>query len=136
MQVGNKGVRQEKMTMKVITTEKAPGAIGPYSQGIVTGSLVFTSGQLTVSMETGTIPETISAQAAESCRNVIAILEAAGSSAGKVVKTTCYLAHIADFGAFNEVYAQYFTNAPARSCFSVRDLPKGALCEIEVVAEL
>jgi len=122
--------------MKVIATEKAPGAIGPYSQGFITGGFVYTSGQIPVNPADGTVPEGIAAQAEWSCKNVGAILEAAGSGFEKVVKTTCFLADIADFAAFNEVYARYFTSKPARSCVAVKDLPKGALCEIEAVAEL
>ena len=121
--------------MKVIATEKAPGAIGPYSQGFIAGGLVITSGQIPVDPATGTTPEGISAQAEQSCKNVGAILEAAGSGYDKVIKTTCFLADIADFAAFNEVYAKYFTSKPARSCVAVKDLPKGVLCEIEAVAE-
>ena len=122
--------------MKAVETKKAPGAIGPYSQAYITGKLVFTSGQIPVNPESGDMPEGISAQAEQSCRNVVAILEAAGSGAEKVVKTTCYLADIADFAAFNEVYARFFTARPARSCFAVKDLPKGALCEIEAIGEI
>ncbi|MBR1938524.1 MAG: Rid family detoxifying hydrolase [Spirochaetales bacterium] len=122
--------------MKVINTEKAPGAIGPYSQAYETNGLVFTSGQLPVNPSDGSMPTSIDAQAEQSCKNVIAILEAAGSGADKVVKTTCYLANISDFAAFNAVYAKYFVSKPARSCFAVKDLPKGALCEIEAIAEV
>lgn len=122
--------------MKVIDTKNAPGAIGPYSQGFVTANgLVITSGQLPVDPKTGAMPEGIAAQTAQSCENVGAILKEAGSGFGKVVKTTCYLADIADFAAFNEVYAKYFTSKPARSCFAVKALPKAALCEIECIAE-
>lgn len=121
--------------MKVIATEKAPGAIGPYSQGFVTNGFVYTSGQIPVNPADGTIPAGIAAQAQQSCKNVGAILEAGGSSFEKVVKTTCFLADIADFAAFNEVYAQFFTSKPARSCVAVKDLPKGVLCEIEAIAE-
>ena len=121
--------------MKVIATEKAPGAIGPYSQGFVTNGFVYTSGQIPVNPADGTIPAGIAAQAQQSCKNVGAILEAGGSSFEKVVKTTCFLADIADFAAFNEVYAKFFTSKPARSCMAVQDLPKGVLCEIEVIAE-
>ena len=120
--------------MTVINTKNAPGAIGPYSQAYEANGFVFTSGQLPVIPETGAIPEGIAAQAEWSCRNVGAILEAAGSGLDKVVKTTCFLAVIADFAAFNEVYAKYFTSKPARSCFAVKDLPKGALCEVEAIA--
>ena len=121
--------------MKVIATEKAPGAIGPYSQGYAFGDLVITSGQIPVDPATGTTPEGISAQAEQSCKNVGAILEAGGSGFDKVVKTTCFLADIADFAAFNEVYAKFFTSKPARSCVAVKDLPKGVLCEVEAIAE-
>ena len=121
--------------MKVIATEKAPGAIGPYSQGFITNGFVYTSGQIPVNPSDGTIPEGIAAQAEQSCKNVGAILEAGGSSFEKVVKTTCFLAEIADFAAFNEVYAKFFTSKPARSCVAVKDLPKGVLCEIEAIAE-
>ena len=121
--------------MKVIATEKAPGAIGPYSQGFLTNGFVYTSGQIPMNPADGTIPEGIAAQAEQSCKNVGAILEAGGSGFDKVVKTTCFLADIADFAAFNEVYAKYFTSKPARSCVAVKDLPKGVLCEIEAIAE-
>ena len=121
--------------MNIISTEKAPGAIGPYSQGYTVGGLVFTSGQIPVDPATGAVAEGIAAQADQSCRNVGAILEAAGVGFDKVVKTTCFLADIADFAAFNEVYAKYFTSKPARSCVAVKDLPKGVLCEIEAIAE-
>ncbi len=121
--------------MNVIATEKAPGAIGPYSQGFVTNGFVYTSGQIPVNPADGTIPAGIAAQALQSCKNVGAILEAGGSSFEKVVKTTCFLADIADFAAFNEVYAKFFTSKPARSCVAVKDLPKGVLCEIEAIAE-
>ena len=120
--------------MNVIDTKNAPGAIGPYSQAYEVNGFVFTSGQLPVVPADGTMPAGIAAQAEQSCKNVLAILEAAGSGADKVVKTTCFLADIADFAAFNEVYAKYFTSKPARSCFAVKDLPKGALCEVEAIA--
>lgn len=121
--------------MKVIATDKAPGAIGPYSQGFLTNGFVYTSGQIPVNPADGTIPEGIAAQAEQSCKNVGAILEAGGSGFDKVVKTTCFLADIADFAAFNEVYAKFFTSKPARSCVAVKDLPKGVLCEVEAIAE-
>ena len=121
--------------MKVIATEKAPGAIGPYSQGFLTNGFVYTSGQIPVNPADGTIPEGIAAQAEQSCKNVGASLEAGGSGFDKVVKTTCFLADIADFAAFNEVYAKFFTSKPARSCVAVKDLPKGVLCEVEAIAE-
>ena len=122
--------------MTVISTENAPAAIGPYSQGMIVGSLVFCSGQIPVDPATGAIPEGIAAQAEQSCRNVAAVLEAAGSDLSKVVKTTCFLADMADFAAFNEVYAQHFVGKPTRSCCAVRTLPKNVLCEIEAIAEL
>ncbi len=121
--------------MKVIETKNAPGAIGPYSQGFISNGFVFTSGQIPVDPDTGEVPETIEEQALQSCKNVGAILEAAGSNFDKVVKATCFLADMADFAAFNSVYADYFTSKPARSCVAVRELPKGVLCEIEVIAE-
>ena len=121
--------------MKVIDTNKAPGAIGPYAQGYTVGDFIFTSGQIPVNPENGEMPAGIAAQAEQSCKNVAAILEAAGSDLKKVIKTTCFLADMGDFAAFNEVYAKYFTEKPARSCVAVKALPKGALCEIEAIAE-
>ena len=121
------------MEKTVIATNNAPGAIGPYSQGWVVGEFVYTSGQIPVDPATGAIPEGIAAQAEQSCKNVGAILEAAGSSLEQVFKTTCFLADMGDFAAFNEVYARYFTTKPARSCVAVKDLPKGVLCEIEAI---
>ena len=120
--------------MKVLETTKAPGAIGPYSQGYEVNGFVFTSGQIPVDPATGEVAEGIAAQAEQSCKNVGAILEAAGIGYENVVKTTCFLADMGDFAAFNEVYAQYFVSKPARSCVAVKDLPKGVLCEIEAVA--
>ena len=122
------------MEETVIATNNAPGAIGPYSQGWVVGEFVYTSGQIPVDPATGAIPEGIAAQAEQSCKNVGAILEAAGTSLEQVFKTTCFLADMGDFAAFNEVYARYFTTKPARSCVAVKDLPKGVLCEIEAIA--
>lgn len=122
--------------MNVIQTNKAPAAIGSYSQGFVSNGFIFTFGQLPAEPATGHIPEGIKAQAEQSCKNVGAIIEAAGSSFDKVIKTTCYLSDIKDFAAFNEVYEKFFVSKPARSCFAVKELPKGALCEIECVAEL
>ena len=119
-----------------IETTNAPGAIGPYSQGFIVNGFVFTSGQIPVNPVDGTVPEGIAAQAEQSCKNVQAILEAAGSDLTKVIKTTCFLADMGDFAAFNEVYAKYFTEKPARSCVAVKDLPKGALVEVEVIAEI
>ena len=121
--------------MKVVSTSNAPAAIGPYSQAIDLGNMVFVSGQIPVDPATGAVAEGIAAQADQSCRNVGAILEAAGVGFDKVVKTTCFLADIADFAAFNEVYARYFTSKSARSCVAEKDLPKGVLCEIEAIAE-
>jgi 2-iminobutanoate/2-iminopropanoate deaminase len=122
--------------MKEIVTKNAPAAIGPYAQGYVVKDFVFTSGQLGVDPTTGEAPDGIAAQAENSCKNVIAILKETGSDATKVIKTTCFLANMGDFAAFNEVYAKYFTEKPARSCVAVKTLPKGLLCEIEAVAEL
>ena len=121
--------------MKLIHTDNAPAAIGPYSQAFEVGGLIFTSGQIPVDPATGSISEGIAAQAEQSCKNLLAILEAAGSCAEKVVKTTCFLADMGDFAAFNEVYARYFVSKPARSCVAVKALPKGVLCEIEAIAE-
>ena len=121
--------------MKQIYTEKAPAAIGPYSQGYETNGLVFLSGQIPVNPATGTMPEGIDEQTAQSCRNVGALLEAAGLGFENVVKTTCFLADMGDFAAFNAVYEKFFVSKPARSCVAVKDLPKGALCEIETIAE-
>ena len=122
--------------MKVISTTNAPGAIGPYSQGFVVNGFVYTSGQIPVDPVSGNVPEGIAAQAEQSCKNVGAILEAAGVSFEKVFKTTCFLADMGDFAAFNEVYAKYFVSKPARSCVAVKTLPKGVLCEIEAIAEV
>lgn len=122
--------------MQTIATTNAPAAIGPYSQGKIAGGMLFTSGQIPVDPATGIIPEGITAQAEQSCKNCGALLETAGLTFDNVVKTTCFLADIADFAAFNEVYAKYFTSKPARSCVAVRDIPKGCLCEIEVIAQI
>ena len=123
--------------MNKISTDKAPLAIGPYSQAITCGSLVFTSGQIPINPESGAIDAVgITAQTEQVMKNLGAVLSAAGSSFEKAVKTTCFLADIADFAAFNEVYAKYFTEKPARSCVAVKDLPKGALVEVEVIAEI
>ena len=122
------------MDKKVIATTNAPGAIGPYSQAWAVGDFVFASGQIPVNPATGEIPEGIAAQTEQSCKNVAVIMEAAGVGMENVVKTTCFLADIADFVAFNEVYAKYFTSKPARSCVAVKDLPKGVLCEVEAIA--
>lgn len=122
------------MEKSVIVTTSAPAAVGPYAQGWTAGDFVFTSGQLPVDPATGEMPAGVAAQAEQSCKNVSAVLEAAGASLQDVVKTTCFLADMGDFSIFNEVYARYFTTKPARSCFAVKGLPKGALCEIEAVA--
>lgn len=120
----------------IIKTNKAPAAIGPYSQGTVLGGLVFTSGQLPIVVETGTMPDTIEEQAKASLENVKAILEAAGSSMNKVLKTTVFLSDMNNFAAFNAVYSTYFAEPfPARSCVQVARLPKDALVEIEAIAE-
>lgn len=122
--------------MEIINTQKAPGAIGPYSQAYKVNGVIYTSGQIPVNPEGGQVPEGIAAQAEQSCKNVEAILEAAGSSMEKVFKTTCFLADMGDFAAFNEIYAKYFVSKPARSCVAVKDLPKSVLCEIEAMAVL
>ena len=122
--------------MKLVSTKNAPAAIGPYSQGFVVGNLVFCSGQIPVNPENGEIPADIASQAEQSCKNVKAIMEAAGCDVGKVVKTTCFIADMADFATFNGVYEKYFTSKPARSCVAVKTLPKNVLCEIEAIAEL
>ncbi len=123
--------------MKKISTDKAPAAIGPYSQAIIAGDFLYASGQIPINPATGNVEaEGITQQAQQSMKNVGEILKAAGASYDNVVKTTCFLADIADFAAFNEVYAKYFTQNPARSCVAVKGLPKGVLCEVEVVAYL
>lgn len=120
-----------------ISTDKAPKAIGPYSQAIMVNNVIYTSGQIPINPETGNIDgKDIKEQAEQVMKNLAAVLEAGGATFDNVVKTTCFLADIADFGAFNEVYAKYITSAPARSCFAVKDLPKGALVEVEVIAYL
>ena len=121
--------------MNFISTPNAPAAIGPYSQGVQFGNLVITSGQIPVDPVTGAVPEGIKAQAEQSCKNVGAVLAAAGVGFENVVKTTCFLADMADFAEFNKVYEAYFISKPARSCVAVRALPKGVLCEIEAIAE-
>ena len=118
-----------------IKTNDAPLAIGPYSQAVVINNMVFTSGQIPANPLTGEIPNGIEAQAHQSCKNVGAILEAAGVDFSRVFKTTCFLADMADFAAFNAVYEQYFVSKPARSCVAVKTLPKNVLCEIEAIAE-
>lgn len=122
--------------MKKIETKMAPAAIGPYSQAVVVGNLIFTSGQIPLNPENGLLEgENITEQSHRVCKNLQAVLTAAGGSLKSAVKTVCFLSDMADFAAFNEVYAQYFTEKPARSCVAVKDLPKGALVEVEVVAE-
>lgn len=123
--------------LKKISTEKAPAAIGPYSQGMIVNQLLFTSGQIPINPATGNVEaEGIEAQAEQVILNVGAILEEAGSDYTKVVKTTCFLAQMEDFAAFNAVYEKYFTEKPARSCVAVKQLPKDVLCEVEVIAYL
>ena len=123
--------------MKKIYTDKAPAAIGPYSQAIVHGDLLFTSGQIPINPETGNVDARgIVEQTEQVMKNLDAVLTAAGSSFEKTIKTTCFLADMADFAAFNEVYAKYFTEKPARSCVAVKTLPKGVLVEVEVIAEI
>ena len=123
--------------MKQVHTNRAPAALGPYSQAVVSGGLCFTSGQIALSPETGEIVgEDISTQTRQVLENLCAVLAAAGASPETVVKTTCYLADIVDFAAFNAVYAEYFPGKPARSCVAVKDLPRGALVEVEAVAEV
>ncbi|MBQ2759006.1 MAG: RidA family protein [Clostridia bacterium] len=120
-----------------IHTDNAPAAIGPYSQAVTLGNLVFTSGQIPINPTTGAVEATdIKAQAEQVCKNLSAVLEAAGSSLEKAIKTTCFLRNMEDFAAFNEVYAKYFTEKPARSCVAVRELPKGVLVEVEVIGEI
>ena len=122
---------------KAIYTKNAPDAFGPYSQAIVTGGLVFTSGQIAINPATGAVEaETIEEQTTQVCENLKAVLEAAGSSLDKVVKTVCFLRNMEDFAAFNAVYGKYFTGKPARSCVAVRELPKGVLVEVETIAEV
>ena len=123
--------------MKKIATDKAPAAIGPYSQGIIVDKLLFASGQIAINPATGEIEGTdIVTQTRQVMKNIGALLEAAGCDYTKVVKTTCFLADMADFGTFNEIYAEYFTEKPARSCVAVKTLPKNVLCEVEVIAYL
>ena len=121
--------------MEIVSTKNAPGAIGPYSQAIILNGVVYTSGQVPLSPETGeVVGTTIEEQAEQVMKNLGAVLEAAGSSYEKTVKTTCFLADMNDFAAFNEVYGKHFTEKPARSCVAVKTLPKNVLCEVEAVA--
>lgn len=123
--------------MKVVYTSKAPAAIGPYSQAMITGNLLYTSGQIPVDPATGSIcGDDITAQAEQVCKNLKAVLDEAGTSFDKVVKTTCFLADMGDFAAFNAVYEKYFVSKPARSCVAVKQLPKSVLCEVELIAEI
>ena len=123
--------------LKTIYTPKAPAAIGPYSQAVVCGDMLFTSGQIPVNPEAGEIAgETISEQAEQVMKNIGAVLEEAGTNFENAVKTTCFLADMGDFQVFNEVYAKYFVNKPARSCVAVKTLPKNVICEVEVIAKL
>ena len=122
---------------KIVYTKDAPEAIGPYSQAVIAGGLVFTSGQIAIDPAVSqVVADTIEGQTEQVCKNLCAVLEAAGTSIEKTVKTTCFLSDMKDFAAFNEVYARYFTGKPARSCVAARELPKGVLCEIEVVAQI
>lgn len=123
--------------MNIISTDKAPAAIGPYSQAVITGNMLFASGQIPINPATGAVEaQTIEEQTEVVCKNIGEILAAAGTSYEKVVKTTCFLADINDFAAFNAVYAKYFVSKPARSCVAVKDIPKGVKCEIEIIAEV
>ena len=123
--------------MNVVSTDKAPAAIGPYSQAVIYNGILFTSGQIPINPATGNIEtEGIEAQAEQVMKNLGAVLEAAGSSFEKAIKTTCFLADMGDFAAFNEVYGKYFVNKPARSCVAVKTLPKNVLCEVEVIAAI
>ncbi|MGN0817892.1 MAG: RidA family protein [Candidatus Coproplasma sp.] len=123
--------------MKTVSTVNAPAAIGPYSQAKISGNFVFASGQIPVNPASGKIEaQDIIGQTNQVCKNIKALLEAAGSSIDKVVKTTCFLADIADFADFNDVYKEYFTSCPARSCVAVKDIPKGCLVEVEIIAEI
>ena len=122
--------------MKTVATKNAPAALGPYAQAQVSGGFVFTSGQIGIDPATGAIPEGIAAQAEQSCKNVGAMLAASGTGYEHVIKTTCFLADMNDFAAFNAVYEKYFVSKPARSCVAVKTLPKNVKCEIEAIAEI
>lgn len=123
--------------MEYVSTNNAPNAIGPYSQAVKANGLLFTSGQIAINPETNNVEATtIEEQTEQVCKNLKAVVEAAGSDMTKVVKTVCFLADINDFAKFNEVYGRYFVSKPARSCVAVKDLPKGVLCEVELIAEL
>ena len=121
--------------MKPVATEKAPKALGPYSQGYVHNGILYSAGQIAINPETNTVEAvTIEEQTEQFCKNLGEVLRAAGSSFDKVLKTTCFLSDMGDFAAFNEVYGKYFTSKPARSCVAVKTLPKNLLCEVEVIA--
>ena len=123
--------------MEKVYTKNAPEALGPYTQAMKVGNLVFTSGQIAIDPATGTVEaKTIAEQTEQVCKNLAAVLEASGTSLDRVVKTTCFLDDMADFAVFNEVYGRYFTSKPSRSCVAAKQLPKGVLCEVEVIAEL
>lgn len=123
--------------MKVVSTEKAPSAIGPYSQAIISGGMVYTSGQIAINPETGNIEaKTIEEQTHQVCKNIVELLKASGTSIDKAVKTVCFLADMNDFAAFNNIYAQYFISKPARSCVAVKTLPKNVLVEIDTITEI
>lgn len=123
--------------MEYVSTNNAPNAIGPYSQAVKANGLLFTSGQIAINPETNAVEATtVEEQTEQVCKNLKAVVEAAGSDMTKVVKTVCFLADINDFAKFNEVYGKYFVSKPARSCVAVKDLPKGVLCEVELIAEL
>lgn len=123
--------------MKVVSTEKAPAAIGPYSQAMIVNGLIYTSGQIAIDPAVGDVTATtIEGQTEQVMKNLGEVLKAAGSGYEKAVKTTCFLADMGDFAAFNEIYGKYFTGKPARSCVAVKTLPKNVLCEVEVIAEV
>ena len=123
--------------MEKVYTKNAPDAIGPYSQAVICGGMVYTSGQIAINPASGTVEaEGIEAQTEQVMKNLSAVLEAAGTNASKAVKTTCFLADMGDFAAFNEIYGKYFTGKPARSCVAVKTLPKNVLVEVEVIAEI
>ena len=128
---------EKEIVMQIIHSDNAPAALGPYSQAMRVGSLVYTSGQIGIDPAVGKITATdVAGQAEQVCKNLAAVLSAAGTDLSHTIKTTCFLADIADFAAFNEVYARHFTGKPARSCVAAKALPAGALCEIEVIAEV
>lgn len=132
---GKKSIKKEKNSMKVVATEKAPKALGPYSQGYVHNGIFYSAGQIAINPASNEVEVSdIAGQTEQVCKNLAAVLEAAGTSFDKVLKTTCFLADMGDFTAFNEVYAKYFTSKPARSCVAVKTLPKNVLCEVELIA--